>query len=127
MAFVETVAGNVNLIIHQLLASKATPYPALLPLFRKANGTMIVSVRSRNGEALKVAEKLHGGGHANASGATLRRSIQSVSEANVYLRKILKPAPPENISVNSLESAFDSVEVQSEGHKRAELHSDFET
>lgn len=110
VAFVETVVGNVNLIVHQILASKATPHPALLTLFRKANGTMIVSVRSRNGEALKVAEKLHGGGHPNASGATLPRSIQSVPEAIVYLRKILKPAPLDNISINSLESAFDSVE-----------------
>lgn len=127
VAFVDTVLGNVNLIVHRLLATKTTPYPALITLFRKANGTMIVSVRSRSGEALKIAEKLHGGGHANASGATLPRSVQSVSEAIVYLRKILNPVPTENISVNSLESVFDSVELQPESQKRVELPGNFES
>jgi len=45
-----------------------------------------VSLRSRNGDALKVAEKLHGGGHPNAAGATLPRSVQSFGDAIDYLK-----------------------------------------
>ena len=63
VGFVDTVIGNNNLIVHQLLEQQATKYPVLLTLFRRANGVVIASVRSRNGEALKVAEKLQGGGH----------------------------------------------------------------
>ncbi len=62
-----------------MLEKKATPYPVLMTLFRKANNTVVVSLRSRNGEALKIAEKLQGGGHANACGATLPRSVQDHS------------------------------------------------
>ena len=69
VGYVETVVGNINLIIHRMLDEKATPYGALLTLHRKGNGIMDVSLRSRNGEALKIAEKLHGGGHPNAAGA----------------------------------------------------------
>jgi len=67
VGFVDTVIGNNNLIVHQLLEQQATKYPVLLTLFRRANGVVIASLRSKNGEALKVAEKLQGGGHANAS------------------------------------------------------------
>jgi len=35
---------------------------------------IFASFRSRNGEALKVAEKFQGGGHANAAGAILPKS-----------------------------------------------------
>jgi nanoRNase/pAp phosphatase (c-di-AMP/oligoRNAs hydrolase) len=77
-----------------------------LTLFRKANGAVIVSFRSRNGEALKVAGQLHGGGHANASGATLPRSVKSIPDAVDYLRVHLNPAPA-NGPLNSLENLFD--------------------
>ena len=76
VGYVDTVVGNTNLIVHQLLEKQATKYPVLMTLFRKANNTVVVSLRSRNGEALKVAEKLQGGGHANACGATLPRSVK---------------------------------------------------
>lgn len=109
IGFVETVVGNINLIVHKLLQEKATPFPVLLTLFRKGNGTMVVSLRSRNGEALKVAEKLHGGGHPNASGATLPRSIQNLGDALEYLRRILEP-PPEEQGIASLEEAFEVLE-----------------
>ena len=88
---VETVIGNNNLIVHRLLHEKATPYPVLLTLFRKANGAVLVSLRSKNGQALKIAEQLKGGGHANAAGATLPRSIKQISEAVDYLREALRP------------------------------------
>jgi hypothetical protein len=89
VGYVDTVVGNNNLIVHQLLERNATPYRVLVTLFRKANNTVIASLRSRNGEALKVAEKLQGGGHANAAGATLPRSVKSIPNAIDYIRSIL--------------------------------------
>jgi nanoRNase/pAp phosphatase (c-di-AMP/oligoRNAs hydrolase) len=107
VGFVDTIVGNNNLIVHQLLEEKATPFPVLLTLFRRTNGLVIVSLRSRDGEALKVAEKLQGGGHANACGATLPRSIKSIPDAIIYLRQMLNPA--KGSPLNSLESLFDSI------------------
>ncbi len=113
VGYVDTVVGNNNLIVHQLLEKQATPYPVLLTLFRKANNTVVVSLRSRNGEALKIAEKLQGGGHANACGATLPRSVRGIPDAIVYLRQLLDPAPKKDAPLNSLESLFQSVEIKS--------------
>src|SRR5580698_7618188 len=107
VGYVETIIGNNNLIVHQMLEEKATPYPVLLTLFRRANGVIIVSLRSRNGEALKVAEKLQGGGHANACGATLPRSVKTIPDAIVYLRAVLHPK--KDAPLNSLESLFNSI------------------
>src|SRR6185436_12619508 len=111
VGFVDTVVGNTNLIVHQLLERQATPYGVLVTLFRRANGIMIASLRSRNGEALKVAEKFKGGGHANASGATLPKSVRNIPEAVGYLRQILNPAPNKNAGLNNLESLFASIEA----------------
>ncbi len=105
---VDTIIGNNNLIVHQLLEEKATPYPVLLTLFRRTNGVIIVSLRSKNGEALKVAEKLQGGGHANACGATLPRAIKNIPDAIDYLREVLNPKKTEP-ALNSLESLFNAV------------------
>jgi len=107
VGFVDTIIGNNNLIVHQLLEEKATPYPVLLTLFRRTNGVIIASLRSRNGEALKVAEKLQGGGHANACGATLPRAIKNIPDAIHYLRDVLNPKT--EAPLNSLESLFDSI------------------
>src|SRR5205085_6947761 len=98
---VDTVVGNVNLIVHQLLEKQATPYPVLVTLIRRGNGTIVASFRSKNGEALKVAEKLQGGGHANACGATLPRSVRNIDDAVVYLRQTLNPKMDEPL--NNLE------------------------
>jgi oligoribonuclease NrnB/cAMP/cGMP phosphodiesterase (DHH superfamily) len=106
VGYVGTVVGNVNLIVHQMLDEKATPYSVLLTLHRKGNGLMVVSLRSRNGDALKVAEKLHGGGHPNAAGSTLPRSIQNYPDALEYLRRTLDPFKQEETGVSSLEEAF---------------------
>jgi len=113
VGYVDTVVGNNNLIVHQLLERKATSYPVLLTLFRKANNAVVVSLRSRNGEALKVAEKLQGGGHANACGATLPRSVKSIPDAVAYLRQLLDPAPKKDAPLNSLESLFEGMEIKS--------------
>jgi oligoribonuclease NrnB/cAMP/cGMP phosphodiesterase (DHH superfamily) len=108
IGFVDTVIGNNNLIVHQLLEQRASPYPVLVTLFRRATGVIIASLRSRNGEALKVAEKLQGGGHANASGATLPRSVKTIPDGINYLRQVLNPKrEPE---FNSLESLFATME-----------------
>jgi hypothetical protein len=106
-----TVIGNTNQVVHQLLEQRATPYPVLITLFRRGNGMILVSLRSRSGEALKVAEKLQGGGHANACGATLPRSIQNIPDAITYLRQVLNPPPTRGSPLNSLESLFDAIEV----------------
>jgi hypothetical protein len=109
IGFVDTVIGNNNLIVHQLLEQEATKFPVLMTLFRRTNGVIIASLRSRNGEALKVAEKLQGGGHANASGATLPRSVKTVPDAVTYLRQVLNPKKDEPL--NSLESLFAAISV----------------
>jgi oligoribonuclease NrnB/cAMP/cGMP phosphodiesterase (DHH superfamily) len=108
VGFVDTVIGNNNLIVHELLEQRATSYPVLITMFRRANGVIIASLRSRNGEALKVAEILQGGGHANASGATLPRSIKTIPDAVSYLRQLLNPK--KDTPLNSLEGAFAALE-----------------
>ena len=87
----DTVVGNNNLIVHQLLERQAAKYPVLVTLFRRANNVVFASFRSRNGEALKVAEKFQGGGHANAAGAILPKSVRNIPDAVEYLRQILNP------------------------------------
>jgi nanoRNase/pAp phosphatase (c-di-AMP/oligoRNAs hydrolase) len=109
VGFVETVIGNNNLIVHQLLEEQATRFPVLVTLFRRANNLIIASFRSRNGEALKTAEKFQGGGHPNASGATLPTSVRTIPDAITYLRQVLnlkKEGP-----LNSLEDLFNSIEL----------------
>lgn len=108
VGYVETIIGNNNLIVHQMLEEKATPYTVLVTLFRRANGAVIISLRSRNGEALKLAEKLQGGGHANASGATLPRSVKNVPDAVIYLKDVLNPKTP-GTTLNNLESLFNAL------------------
>jgi oligoribonuclease NrnB/cAMP/cGMP phosphodiesterase (DHH superfamily) len=112
VGYVDTVVGNNNLIIHQLLLQQATPFPVLITLFRRANGVIIASLRSRNGEALKVAEKLQGGGHPNASGATMPKSVRTISEAVSYLKQVLNPTPKADAPLNNLESLFAEIEAK---------------
>lgn len=112
IGFVETVVGNTNLIVHQLLEQQATKYSVLMTAFRKSTGVVVASIRSRNGEALKIAEKLQGGGHANASATTLPRSVRSVPDAITYLRQALnaRTSTSREDSLNSLASAFDQLD-----------------
>ena len=109
VGFVDTVIGNNNLIVHQLLEQGATSYPVLLTLFRRANGVIIASFRSRNGEALKVAEKIQGGGHANACGATMPRAVRTVPDAIIYLRQALNPK--KEMPLNTMETLFSEVDM----------------
>jgi len=106
VGYVDTIVGNVNLIVHRLLAEQAVTQPVLVTLFRKGGGSVIVSLRSRNGEALRVAELLKGGGHPNAAGATLPRSVQRIEDALDYLRQVLNPATVSTLPDNDLERLF---------------------
>ncbi|HYG22852.1 MAG TPA: DHH family phosphoesterase [Verrucomicrobiae bacterium] len=108
VGFVETIIGNNNLIVHQLLEREVTRFPVLVTLFKRPNNLVIASFRSRNGEALKIAEKLQGGGHANASGATLPKSVRNVQDGINYLRQVLNPK--KEAPLNSLESLFNSLD-----------------
>ena len=112
VGFVDTVIGNNNLIVHQIMEQQASAYPVLVTLFRRSNGAIIVSLRSRNGEALKVAEKLQGGGHANACGATLPKSVRTIPDAVTYLRQVLNPVLKKETPLNNLESLFAAIELK---------------
>ena len=107
LGYVDTVVGSSNQIVHQLLESGATKYPVLVTLFRRAN-TVIASFRSRNGEALKIAEKFQGGGHANACGATLPKSVRNIPEGVEFLRNALSQR--RDSPLNSLDALFAAIE-----------------
>jgi hypothetical protein len=109
VGYVDTVVGNNNLVVHQLLEEQAVKYPALVTLFRRGNA-VFASFRSRNGEALKVAEQFQGGGHANAAGAILPKSIRNIPDAVDYLRLVLQPKA--NAPLNSLENLFAAIEAE---------------
>jgi oligoribonuclease NrnB/cAMP/cGMP phosphodiesterase (DHH superfamily) len=111
IGFVDTIVGNNNLIVHQLLEQSATKYSVLLTLFRRGN-VVFASFRSRNGEALKTAEKFQGGGHANAAGALLPKSVRNVPDGVEYLRQILNiKNETQQSRLNSLENLFASIEA----------------
>ena len=115
VGYVDTVVGNANSIVHRLLTEQATPYAVLTTLFVKSNRTVIASFRSENGEALKVAQQFQGGGHANAAGATLPRSVTSLEDALVYMRQVLAPIPKRGGNLTSLEQAFAGIESKLSG------------
>lgn len=111
VGFVDTVVGNNNLIVHQLLDHGATKFPVLVTLFRRGS-LVFASFRSHNGEALKMAERFQGGGHANAAGALLPKSIRNVPDGVDYLRQVLGTKnPPQTSGLNSLETLFAEVEA----------------
>jgi hypothetical protein len=111
IGFMDTIVGNNNLIVHQLLEQQATKYSVLVTLFRRGNA-VFASFRSRNGEALKVAEKFQGGGHANAAGALLPKSVRNVSDGVEYLQQILNiKKETQQTRLNSLENLFASIEA----------------
>ena len=112
VGFVDTVVGNNNLIVHQLLEQHATKYPVLLTLFRRGN-LVFASFRSHNGEALKVAEKFQGGGHANAAGALLPKSIRTIPDGIEYLRQVLNVKnQSQQTRLNNMESLFAAIDAE---------------
>jgi hypothetical protein len=58
-----------------------------------------------------VAAQLQGGGHPNASGAVLPRSVRNVGDAIDYLKRVLNPAKSISTPLNSLEGAFAALEL----------------
>jgi oligoribonuclease NrnB/cAMP/cGMP phosphodiesterase (DHH superfamily) len=111
IGFMDTIVGNNNLIVHQLLEEKAVKYSVLVTLFRRGNA-VFASFRSRNGEALKVAEKFQGGGHANAAGAILPKSVRNVPDGVEYLQQVLNiKKETQQSRLNSLENLFASIEA----------------
>jgi oligoribonuclease NrnB/cAMP/cGMP phosphodiesterase (DHH superfamily) len=109
VGFVDNIVGNTNSIVHQLLERGATKYTVLVTLFRRSNA-IFASFRSRTGEARNIAEKFQGGGHANAAGALLPKSVRTVDDGVLFLRQMLN-AKTEAASLNNLESLFAGLEV----------------
>ena len=56
-----------------------------------------------------MAARFQGGGHANAAGVVLPKSVRQVPEAVEYLRQLLNPR--RDAPLNSLENLFASVEI----------------
>jgi len=108
VGFVDNIVGNTNSIVHQLLERGGTKYTVLVTLFRRSN-VIFASFRSRNGEARRIAEKFQGGGHANAAGALLPKSVRTVEEGVVFLRQMLNAK--HETGLNNLESLFAGLEV----------------
>lgn len=104
VGLVHTSIGDTNRIVHELLDTHATPYKVLVTLFPKGNRLVVASFRSLNGEALPIATKLQGGGHPNAAGTTLPRSVTDIESAADFLRETLAPN-------HRLHSAFDALKL----------------
>ena len=110
VAVVETIIGNNNLIVNRMLDEHTSDFPVLITLYRRSNGAIFASIRSKNGEALKVAEILKGGGHPNACGAMMPKSVRSFQDAIDYLKKTLNPSLPKNQGLTSLNAIFEELE-----------------
>ncbi len=118
VGLVDTVIGNTNLLVNRLLEEKATPFSVLMTIFRRGSTVMVASLRSRNGEAIKVAEKLRGGGHPNAAGAVLPRSTRSIPHAIEYLKQVLDPQGSKATSFGDIGSLFDAIDAELSSKER---------
>ena len=104
VGLVDAPVGDNNTIVHELLTDDDIPYPVLATLATRFRSVSI-SLRSQNGEALSVAKQLQGGGHPNASGASLPNTVQRIPDAVDYLKKVLNPEL-EGEELGNLESAL---------------------
>ncbi len=112
VGLVKIVVGNSNVILHRLLGESGIAYRVLMTLNRISGNQFMVSLRSSDGEALSVAQQLQGGGHPNAAGAALPKSVQRVVDAVDYLKKALNPIDQESDSVgHNVEALFDNAEL----------------
>ena len=105
------MVGNSNVILNKLLREDSQPYKILLTLNRIGNNQFMVSLRApRRGVA--DGQAVAGGGHANAAGAALPKSVQRVADAVDYLKTALNPIShaQENVPDN-LESLFESAKI----------------
>ena len=112
IGLVKTVVGNSNVILHRLLVEQGMPHRVLMTLNRIGGNQFMVSMRSSDGEALPVAKQLQGGGHPNAAGAALPKSVQRAADAVEYLKKALNPIDQERGTPrHNVESLFDNAEL----------------
>ena len=110
VGYVATAIGDTNYIVHQLLEVPNQTYKALITFFKKPSGPVTASIRSQNGEALEIAKRLQGGGHPNASGTTLPRSVTTFEGAIAYLKQVLTPPKVIDTDQNTgTEALFDSA------------------
>lgn len=110
LGVMETAVGDSNAIVHRLLEEGSSGFRVIATMFQKANRQMTVSFRSLHGEALPIARKFQGGGHANACGATLPKSVNSLNEAIGYMRQHLEPEAVSG-GLSSLEQAFSGLDL----------------
>lgn len=110
VALVRAPIGNTNLIVHRMLNSGAVPHPVVATLHRRGNGVYVASFRSLKGEALGVAQRFDGGGgHPNASGATLPR-LNGLEAAIDHLRSRLMPSGGSVSGLTSLAESMGALE-----------------
>ena len=111
VGLVRAPIGNSNLIVHHMLNRGATKYKVLATLYRRGAGVYVASFRSREGEAIKAAARFEGGGgHANASGATLPRQ-NDLDAAVAFLRQRLNPTPTaQRDGLNPMAGALSSLQ-----------------
>ena len=106
VAMIESPVGDTNAIVHRVLEEKVTSHPVILTA-STFNRSVSVSLRSRDGEALPIAKLLQGGGHPNACGASLPKTIQRIPDAVNYLKKTLNPDPGGD-GINNLGDLLDA-------------------
>lgn len=110
---VDLAIGNHNVVMNQLLKEPDFQDQVLISVSRRAPYQYGVSLRSQNGKAREVAEKLQGGGHPNAAGATLPKSVKSIRTGVEYIRQVLSPKPSAEAAPDSglsdLASALDAL------------------
>ena len=112
VGLVKTVVGNSNVILNKLLREDSQQYKILLTLNRIGNNQFMVSLRSSEGGALRMAKQLQGGGHANAAGAALPKSVQRAADAVDYLKMALNPPThDQEIVPDNIESLFESAKI----------------
>lgn len=110
VALVRAPVGNTNLIVHRMLNQRAVPHPVIVTLHRRGNGTYVASFRSLNGEALGMAQKFEGGGgHPNASGATLPK-MNGLEAATEHLRLRLANDGGHPVGFSGLADSLNSLQ-----------------
>ena len=107
--YVPTIIGNNNIIAHQLLERKATPFGVMVTLFKKANNTVVASLRSRQARRWFWRRSCKGRRSPQCPSAytlaALRRN--QFDDAIRYLQKqVFDPAPAKDQPLNSLVQAF---------------------
>ena len=100
VGYVETVVGNANSIVHRMLDEKVYALiRSCSPCTAKETDVMVVSLRSRTGEALKVCGKIPWRRTPKRSGIHATKVRAELRDALEYLRRTLDPFKQEEIGV----------------------------